>query len=359
MGISAALQATYSIEVPQGVLSVSPSSNELRNSIFVSALNINSDVTTFSLPLNWFAKEENSTRKKNNYIKNDVVDEESLDDGIIKLMDARVRRSNRGLYHKVSSDDKKKKQKEENVNSQDMHIHFYPVDGLVFEEVSNQERNYGNKEGPSAVEDTQDESLQSHSNDQDSSCLVSLDRQEVESMCEYLHEAYYARLFHETASQWTASNSSDDADLSSSSRIGLFSDNSFPPYLGRIYQGTWEIRTPYIAPALRWVIRGLIKSGHLGEMEPMSTATGTWDETAKWSEPRKGVVSVSNLYYWNHELRPLDVVEVKKTKVRSKNALMAEEQKKRDEERELSEYEQDRARRIARNQEKLRALGLG
>ena len=48
--------------------------------------------------------------------------------------------------------------------------------------------------------------------------------------------------------------------------------NSFPPWLGSIGEGAegglvWEIRKPFIIPALRHILRGLIQSGHVFEIE--------------------------------------------------------------------------------------------
>ena len=48
--------------------------------------------------------------------------------------------------------------------------------------------------------------------------------------------------------------------------------NSFPPWLGTVSEGregglVWEIRKPFIIPALRHILRGLIQSCHVYEIE--------------------------------------------------------------------------------------------
>ena len=276
----------------------------------------------------------------------DDVDEESLDDEIIRVMDSRVRRSHRGMSDVLEHD--KKPNSKENPKLKQIGIQYFPADQGLLEDV---------------VESEQKTQAQNENSKKGKIAQSASNRQEVEELCEGLHENYFAKVFNETANEWMVSETNFPKSL-----CGLFADNSFPPYLGRIFQGSWEIRPPFIAPALRWIIRGLIQSGHLSEMDPMtlyptlSTGSNTLVggiASAPVLEPAKGTVTISNSYYWNHTLRPFDIVEQKKVKVKSKNEIMEEEERKKDEERELSEYEQDRARRIARNQEKLRMLGLG
>ena len=62
-----------------------------------------------------------------------------------------------------------------------------------------------------------------------------------------------------------------------------------PPWLGTIVDGTyWEIRKPFIVPAIRWIARGLIASGHC---DPSEEFTG-----GQFS----GAIIPSNLYFKNN-----------------------------------------------------------
>ena len=187
-------------------------------------------------------------------------------------------------------------------------------------------------------------------------------RAQVELIREALHE-YFADSFREqllTAGKAPSTSAIAEGSIeeNSAGHLQSRSDNIshapshpkcyhkdiFPPYLGRISlaTGKWEIRSHLVLPALRWVLRGMIHSGHLGCEEGTSIpSTNT-------------PLTLSNAYFWNEYIvRPFDIVEIAK-KQHSKVA----ESESEEEEIELSEYEKARMERVARNQERLRQLGL-
>jgi hypothetical protein len=129
----------------------------------------------------------------------------------------------------------------------------------------------------------------------------------------------------------------------------MFANTSFPPYLGRVVPATldgvgtrWEIRSEYVVPALRWVIRGLVQSGHLAELEPLTTEAPL----------TSGVIMTNDVYYDDPASHPFDLLEIR----RKKKGEGADESS--EDEIELSEYEKLRAERVSRNAERLRSLGL-
>lgn len=175
------------------------------------------------------------------------------------------------------------------------------------------------------------------------------DRIGVEEIRETLHEEYYAKLYRQYCS--------NDATLpvlletASNDGIGIYTDGSFPPYLGRIVpsmksssQGhdvTWEIRAQFVVPAIRWILRGLVHSEHFTEWEPFSLQ----------SYETESALLVNHAYYQNDARIPYEVLVARKKNV-------AEQEEEEEEEVELSAYEKMRAERVARNAEKLKALGL-
>lgn len=164
-------------------------------------------------------------------------------------------------------------------------------------------------------------------------------RLEVEHTCEKLHENLFAELYRSYSKEFLY-----DSD------IGRYADDSFPPYLGRIVplndQGdvSWEIRSPYLGPALRWVLRGLIQSGHLGEIEPLSM-----------DSMLSGAVIPNNVYFIG-ETQPYDVIDARELQRRKRAGQ--DDGDTLEEEVALSEYERLRAERVARNADRLKALGL-
>uniref|UniRef100_A0A7S1B6X6 Uncharacterized protein n=1 Tax=Corethron hystrix TaxID=216773 RepID=A0A7S1B6X6_9STRA len=121
--------------------------------------------------------------------------------------------------------------------------------------------------------------------------------------------------------------------------------NGFPPYLGRLCGGFWQIRTPFASSAIRWITRGLLHSGHLSEVEKIAT-----------SSPGGGSVMVANAYMKSEHL--FDCVQ-RPVVSRAKKKEVEEEMEEEQEKIELSEYERMRADRVARNKERLKMLGLG
>jgi hypothetical protein len=152
--------------------------------------------------------------------------------------------------------------------------------------------------------------------------------------------------------------------------LGLCAGQSFPPYLGRIVPTstgvskslggsrgnpidatnvTWEIREPYASAAIRWVVRGLIKSGHLAEIEAMD---GKYVPNSNTYDERSGAVIANNAYYKEDSATPFEVLDIKDMLRKKKAEMKGEEEESSEEEVELSEYEQMRAARVARNQER-------
>ena len=111
-------------------------------------------------------------------------------------------------------------------------------------------------------------------------------------------------------------------------------------------------------PALRWVLRGLVRSGHLEEVDS-SLSEGVLDDAQSRNYFGAGTVMPSHEYYYNQSFSPFDVLDEKEiSRKRRQTAGVVEGDKGSEEKVELSEYEQMRAERVARNAERLKALGL-
>lgn len=177
-------------------------------------------------------------------------------------------------------------------------------------------------------------------------------RVEIEVELERCHEEHYAKLHQEYSNLLTSSVSKELPNIDGSSSIGLYVNGSFPPFLGTVVplsgisESSWEIRSPFVVPALRWVIRGLIGSGHLTAIEPLTAD----------SSMSSGVIITNDVYYWDAQLQPFEVLNLRELQ-RRKRANIADEEAS-EEDIELSEYEKLRAERVARNAERLKALGL-
>eukprot|EP00980_Cylindrotheca_fusiformis_P002470 scaffold584_cov132-Cylindrotheca_fusiformis.AAC.23 len=183
------------------------------------------------------------------------------------------------------------------------------------------------------------------SNNEESNGIGSLtkfpsNRLEVEIYKEKSHEDYYAKFFQESSK--FISSASGDA-------FGSYSNGSFPPYLGRVVPNgpevSWEIRQPFVIPALRWVLRGLIQSGHVTELEPMVT------------NQSHGIIMTNDVYYCDDNLKPFEQLDLKELQ-RRKRANQEANDSESEDDIELSEYEKLRAQRVARNTERLKMLGL-
>jgi hypothetical protein len=165
--------------------------------------------------------------------------------------------------------------------------------------------------------------------------LTATSRKKVEGKLESLHETYYAKLYKSLRKE-----------LFSETGYGTYANDSFPPYLGSVVPNNrtndcvWEIRSIYVIPAIRWVIRGLIQSGHFTAIEPLSALDG-------------GLIFPNDILYIDKSVSSFGVLAEGKKKKRES----ADEES--EEEIELSTYEQMRAERVARNADRLKALGLG
>jgi hypothetical protein len=173
-------------------------------------------------------------------------------------------------------------------------------------------------------------------------------RLEVELSCERLHEEYFAREYDKRRKQIVST--AEDGN-----RFGHYTEGSFPPYLGHLVpmrspdsdtEMLWEIRPAYIAPALRWVIRGLVNSQHLAALEPLTT-----------DSMNSGVVLANHIYYLDPSTKACEVLNLKEIQ-RRKRADHGGDQEESEDEIELSEYDKLRAERVARNADRLKALGL-
>jgi hypothetical protein len=186
----------------------------------------------------------------------------------------------------------------------------------------------------------------------------------VEGVRETLHEQFYARLYR---------MHSPNAMILDN-ELGKYAEGSFPPYLGRVFDTgideggsiVWEIREQYVIPALRWVLRGLVRSGHLAEVDG-SLSQGIHPDNDGSTGPRAGVaftfgpgiVVPNHEYFFNEQFEPFEVLDEKE--IMRKRRVQAGDggaESSDEEEVELSAYEKMRAERVARNAERLKALGL-
>jgi len=215
-------------------------------------------------------------------------------------------------------------------------------------------------------EDGEEGGNNNHSKDDTAGSLIPTicrSRLGAEGVQETIHERFYAELYRDH---------SPDA-LILDSGIGKYADGSFPPYLGRVVPSTtsttasalgsngeamvWEIREQYLVPALRWVLRGLVRSGHLEEVDG-SLSEGVLDDAPARTSFGAGIVVPSHEYYYNETFPPFDVLDEKEILRKRRQDAAAPEDSSSEEEVELSAYEQMRATRVARNAERLKALGL-
>lgn len=167
-------------------------------------------------------------------------------------------------------------------------------------------------------------------------------RLDVEVHQEKCHEELYASLYQEHASMITPTNEES---------LGEYLNGSFPPYLGRVVpigsdEVSWEIRDQFVVPAIRWVLRGLMRSGHISAIEPMVM------------NQSPGVIIANHVYCYDSTLKPFEQLDTKELQ-REKRANQEADQSESEDEVELSEYEKLRAQRVARNAERLKMLGLG
>ncbi|KAL3797258.1 hypothetical protein HJC23_004550 [Cyclotella cryptica] len=187
----------------------------------------------------------------------------------------------------------------------------------------------------------------------------------VEGVRETLHEQFYAKLYRQHSPN----------AMILESEFGKYVEGSFPPYLGRVFDTSsdknsgsivWEIREQYVLPALRWVLRGLVRSGHLAEVDG-SLSEGISPDNDGSTGARagvsftfsSGVVVPNHEYYFNEQFEPFEVLDEKEI-LRQRRLQSGDggAGSSDEEEVELSAYEKMRAERVARNAERLKALGL-
>jgi hypothetical protein len=297
------------IERPTALQKVMPDGNSLRGPL--SNLPVTSEASTFALPTEWRCKADGPAPPTTNVATTVAVSSEI--DELIELrshLEEQVssdrRRSTRAATTEPSSAPEQNKL--ENIS--------YNCELLQFTELP-----------------------------------IPTNRTEVEMVRERIHEEYFAKTFRDVGQAGLPEffGSEEDNMLG----VGMFENDSFPPYLGSMIpssdeDGLWEIRASCIVPALRWVIRGLVASEHLGTVDPLDD-----------DNQRSGVVLANNVYYFDDTLTPFDVVDQKEFSRRKKakqgDSATNEEE---DDAMELSEYEKLRAERVARNADRLKALGL-
>ena len=183
----------------------------------------------------------------------------------------------------------------------------------------------------------------------------------AEGIQEMIHESFFAQLYRKQSPNI----------LLEVNGIGTYANGSFPPYLGRVLPSSsssssngedgdaiiWEIREQYLIPALRWVLRGLVRSGHLNEVD-YSLSAGVLEDAPSRTHYGAGIVTPSHEYYYNQTFAPFDVLDEKEIMRKRRQGAAADAAPPPEIAAELSEYEQMRAARVARNAERLRALGL-
>jgi len=153
-------------------------------------------------------------------------------------------------------------------------------------------------------------------------------RHQVEMACEGLHEQY-ARMFFE---EWQQRPEPLQA---------LYKNGAFPPYLGHVVNGRWQIRNAL--PVLQWILKGLIASGHVSDLRS--------------SPEEEMMLLVHQAYYIDASIEPFAVINLREV-TRRKKAEAEEKQAAEEEDVELSEYEQRRLERVKKNEERLKALGF-
>ena len=196
------------------------------------------------------------------------------------------------------------------------------------------------------------QSAQSSGSDADFIPTLSRSRLGAEGVQETIHEVFFGKLYREH---------SPNAMILGDG-LGTYANGSFPPFLGRVIQtdsenNVWEIREQYLIPALRWVLRGLVKSGHLAEVDG-SLSDGLIDDAAARTSFGAGIVVPSHEYYCNETFSPFEVLDEKEVLRKRRQEAAVDGDSSSDEEVELSEYEKMRAERVARNAERLKLLGL-
>jgi len=299
-------------------------------------LKVQTNVGKFSLPQNWSCRhiqEEREVKEENG------GEEESEEEEMLMLMQMQqeeeehgIRRSSRARQAPKSYADEVTDAPTTTPTNQSSvvipGVEYYMMDGDVFQPA------------------------QSSGGDVDFIPTVCRSRPGAEGVQETIHELFFGKLYRDH---------SPNAMILGDG-LGTYANGSFPPFLGRVIQtdsdnNVWEIREQYLIPALRWVLRGLVKSGHLAEVDG-SLSDGLLDDAAARPSFGAGVVVPSHEYYYNECFPPFEVLDEKEVLRKRRQDAAADDDSSSDEEVELSEYEKMRAERVARNAERLKLLGL-
>ncbi|KAL7494283.1 hypothetical protein ACHAWT_003308 [Skeletonema menzelii] len=298
-------------------------------------LKVQTNVGKFSLPQNWSCRHIQEEEEVKEEVSGEEVSEE---EEMLMLMQMQqeeehgVRRSSRARNAPKSYADEVTDAPTTTPTTQSPvvipGVEYYMMDGDVFEPA------------------------QSNGATVDVIPTVCRSRLGAEGVQETIHELFFAKLYRDHSP-----NAMILAD-----GLGTYVNGSFPPFLGRVIQtdsdsNVWEIREHYLIPALRWVLRGLVKSGHLAEVDG-SLSDGLLDDAAARSYFGAGIVVPSHEYYYNETFSPFDVLDEKEVLRKRRQEAAADSDSGSDEEVELSEYEKMRAERVARNAERLKLLGL-
>jgi hypothetical protein len=201
-------------------------------------------------------------------------------------------------------------------------------------------------------------------------------RFQVEILREQLHELHFAKLFQSSGKALSQKQYNvNDIDGDEQSFYAEYADGTFPPYLGRVVPMVpiinknspdvvvpnvqWEIREPFIVPALRWIIRGLLHTDHLVQSSDGGLSGNPLRESLL-SQNENLLLFPNHVYYIDEKETPYNILDTKELARRKKQRnTKANEDNDSDDDIEMSEYEKARAERMARNKERLAALGLG
>jgi len=298
-------------------------------------LKVQTNVGKFSLPQNWSCRhvqEEEEVKDENG------GEEASEEEEMLMLMQMQqeeehgIRRSSRARQAPKSYADEVTDAPATTPTTQSPvvipGVEYYMIDGDIFQPA------------------------QSSGADVDFIPTVCRSRLGAEGVQETIHELFFGKLYRDH---------SPNAMILGDG-LGTYANGSFPPFLGRVIQtdsanNVWEIREQYLIPALRWVLRGLVKSGHLAEVDG-SLSDGLLDDAAARTSFGAGIVVPSHEYYYNETFPPFEVLDEKEVLRKRRQEAAVDDDSSSDEEVELSEYEKMRAERVARNAERLKLLGL-
>merc|ERR1712238_203399 len=193
-------------------------------------------------------------------------------------------------------------------------------------------------------------------------------RLDVEIVREKRHEGYYSKLYQKYEKD--LSSYDDNNKGKQKQQFAIYTNSSFPPYLGSVipssnngHGSSWEIRPPFAVPALRWVICGLINSGHLSATEPLPGQN--YGESGRSSiDVTAGMIVTNDIYYCDpssstsSDNKPFEILDTRVLQRKKRAGDNADGEDDSEDDFEMSEYEKLRAERVARNADRLKSLGL-